>query len=130
MVRDGKKPYVSRPNAVETDIKQSEASSLALFGTFYATTKQSTGLFLPLLADKVGDKRCFVSSPRHEHQKKNTKYPNGYLVFLVRETGLEPVRVAPHAPQTCASADSATLASTVGIISNQSIIVNTFLKLF
>ena len=29
---------------------------------------------------------------------------------LVRETGLEPVRVAPHAPQTCASADSATLA--------------------
>ena len=31
-------------------------------------------------------------------------------VTLVRETGLEPVRVAPHAPQTCASADSATLA--------------------
>ena len=31
-------------------------------------------------------------------------------LFLVRETGLEPVRVAPHAPQTCASADSATLA--------------------
>ena len=29
---------------------------------------------------------------------------------MVRETGLEPVRVAPHAPQTCASADSATLA--------------------
>ena len=29
---------------------------------------------------------------------------------LVRETGLEPVRVTPHAPQTCASADSATLA--------------------
>ncbi len=29
---------------------------------------------------------------------------------LVRETGLEPVRAAPHAPQTCASADSATLA--------------------
>lgn len=32
------------------------------------------------------------------------------FLFLVRETGLEPVRVAPHAPQTCASADSATLA--------------------
>ena len=29
---------------------------------------------------------------------------------MVRETGLEPVRAAPHAPQTCASADSATLA--------------------
>ena len=50
---------------------------------------------------------------------KITIYPNGYMVILVRETGLEPVRVAPHAPQTCASADSATLASTVGIISNQ-----------
>ena len=30
---------------------------------------------------------------------------------LVRETGLEPVRCKPHAPQTCASASSATLAS-------------------
>ena len=30
--------------------------------------------------------------------------------FLVRETGLEPVRCKPHAPQTCASASSATLA--------------------
>ena len=29
---------------------------------------------------------------------------------LVRETGLEPVRCKPHAPQTCASASSATLA--------------------
>ena len=29
---------------------------------------------------------------------------------LVRETGLEPVRCEPHAPQTCASASSATLA--------------------
>ena len=28
----------------------------------------------------------------------------------MRETGLEPVRTATHAPQTCASADSATLA--------------------
>ena len=30
--------------------------------------------------------------------------------WLVRETGLEPVRCEPHAPQTCASASSATLA--------------------
>ncbi len=30
--------------------------------------------------------------------------------FLVRETGLEPVRCEPHAPQTCASASSATPA--------------------
>ena len=31
---------------------------------------------------------------------------------LVRETGLEPVRCEPHAPQTCASASSATPALT------------------
>ena len=30
--------------------------------------------------------------------------------FSMRETGLEPVRCEPHAPQTCASASSATLA--------------------
>ncbi len=30
--------------------------------------------------------------------------------FLVRETGLEPVQCELHAPQTCASASSATLA--------------------
>ena len=29
---------------------------------------------------------------------------------MVRETGLEPVWYSPHAPQTCASASSATLA--------------------
>ena len=34
---------------------------------------------------------------------------------MVRETGLEPVRAAPHAPQTCASADSATLAYFVSL---------------
>lgn len=59
---------------------------------------------------------------------KNGMHPNGYIPFLVRETGLEPVRVAPHAPQTCASADSATLASTIRIISKRAEFVNTFLK--
>ena len=34
--------------------------------------------------------------------------------FVVRETGLEPVRCYPHAPQTCASASSATLAGCFG----------------
>ncbi len=33
--------------------------------------------------------------------------------LLVRETGLEPVRCEPHAPQTCASASSATPACRV-----------------
>ena len=46
------------------------------------------------------------------HNKKE-QIPNGTCSFLVRETGLEPVRVAPHAPQTCASADSATLAQRI-----------------
>ena len=32
---------------------------------------------------------------------------------MVRETGLEPVRCEPHAPQTCASASSATAASRI-----------------
>jgi hypothetical protein len=46
------------------------------------------------------------------------------VVLMVRETGLEPVRVAPHAPQTCASADSATLASTLCIIAERYAFVN------
>ena len=33
---------------------------------------------------------------------------------MVRETGLEPVLREEHAPQTCASANSATLAGLVG----------------
>ena len=40
------------------------------------------------------------------NKTKNQIFRSG----LVRETGLEPVRAAPPAPQTCASADSATLA--------------------
>ena len=41
---------------------------------------------------------------------KYRKHPVGVFCILVRETGLEPVRCNPHAPQTCASASSATLA--------------------
>ena len=40
-------------------------------------------------------------------QKQNRLYRVG---LFLRETGLEPVRCEPHAPQTCASASSATLA--------------------
>ena len=44
----------------------------------------------------------------------NTKdHPIGWSFVLVRETGLEPVRCEPHAPQTCASASSATLAYSI-----------------
>lgn len=75
----------------------------------------------------------FVSTDKdgfkqHVIHIKNGMHPNGYIPFLVRETGLEPVRVAPHAPQTCASADSATLASTIRIIAKRAEFVNTFLK--
>ena len=47
---------------------------------------------------------------RREACINKSRHPFGYLLLLVRETGLEPVRRNPHAPQTCASASSATLA--------------------
>ena len=40
-------------------------------------------------------------------KKRNTSCSS---FLLVRETGIEPVRFSPHAPQTCASASSATPA--------------------
>ena len=57
--------------------------------------------------------------------KKITKPKLRY--FLVRETGLEPVRRNPHAPQTCASANSATLADCVTVSATFTIIL---IKLF
>ena len=53
----------------------------------------------------------------------------------MRETGLEPVRTATHAPQTCASADSATLAFSVRyrtcvIIAERNTDVNSYLYYF
>ena len=65
---------------------------------------------------------CFSTYKKSNHQM--------VIAFLVRETGLEPVRVAPHAPQTCASADSATLASTVRSITEPEANVNTFFEFF
>ena len=50
------------------------------------------------------------------------------LFMLVRETGLEPVRCEPHAPQTCASASSATLASTSIVYSIKCVLSIAFLK--
>ena len=44
---------------------------------------------------------------------------------MVRETGLEPVRDNPHAPQTCASASSATLAY-VAVLLTTAIIIHDF----
>lgn len=61
---------------------------------------------------------------------KNNQHPNGYWLFLVRETGLEPVRVAPHAPQTCASADSATLAQRYALYQSPMHLSTPFLKFF
>ena len=46
----------------------------------------------------------------------------------MRETGLEPVRCEPHAPQTCASASSATLASATAFAATDNII-HDFLKM-
>ena len=46
-------------------------------------------------------------------ETKNAPLCLNKSALLVRETGLEPVRCKPHAPQTCASASSATLALSV-----------------
>ena len=58
-------------------------------------------------------KACFFLGLEFNHfisiarKKRDTMYLS---FFLVRETGIEPVRFSPHAPQTCASASSATPA--------------------
>ena len=46
---------------------------------------------------------------RHSHHKKQSTQMC-QLLFMVRVTGLEPVRRETHAPQTCLSAYSSTLA--------------------
>lgn len=53
-------------------------------------------------------------------QKKSAQknLPNKTQKVLVRPTGLEPVPIAGHAPQTCAYANSATAASARIIIPN------------
>ena len=123
-------PYEAQRRAYITIINQSEASSLALLVRETGLSSQLSKA-PPELSPNRGT-YCAALGVRFKsrYRMKNTKYPNGYLVFLVRETGLEPVRVSPHAPQTCASADSATLASAIRIISNHNIIVNTFFKFF
>ena len=52
----------------------------------------------------------FFNFFRPKKSRKSCNFRSSEIQKLVRETGLEPVRVTPHAPQTCASADSATLA--------------------
>ena len=66
--------------------------------------KQSTGLFFQTEYALLGFKSPHI---------KTKKHPFGWFFVLVRETGLEPVRCEPHAPQTCASASSATLAYSI-----------------
>ena len=53
-------------------------------------------------------------------QKKSAQknLPSKTQKVLVRPTGLEPVPIAGHAPQTCAYANSATAASARMIIPN------------
>ena len=66
-------------------------------------SRQSTGLSLCAAAPSSPVTCCCIK--RKSAHNKSCKHS------MVRETGLEPVRVTPHAPQTCASADSATLAT-------------------
>ena len=82
------------------------------------------------------DTVLFLFHSRGEAKEKSTCKCKCSLV--VRETGLEPVRWNPHAPQTCASASSATLAfscfartvalATLTIIHDEKGNVNTFFE--
>ena len=68
-----------------------------------------------------------TAAPFASESRKDTKKPceNGFTrLCKVRSTGLEPVPIAGHAPQTCAYADSATAANNEFILSNP----NTFVK--
>ena len=64
-----------------------------------------------LISLKSIEKPCKSRTLQKEtgHQSRYALYQN-WCPVMVRETGLEPVRCEPHAPQTCASASSATLA--------------------
>src|SRR3954447_16022325 len=46
----------------------------------------------------------------HQRREKSSAGDWGGKRRMVPKTGLEPVRIAPHAPQTCASTNSATWA--------------------
>ncbi len=69
--------------------------------TFFSTTKQSTGLFLPLLAPCGCDNRCFVSSPsckKKKHQKVLSLFGRGRRTFFSttkQSTGLFLPLLAP-----------------------------------
>ena len=68
----------------------------------------------------IGITKKSRTTPAHTYKEaQKSKKKSSVLIQLsawlrtldmVRETGLEPVRCEPHAPQTCASASSATLA--------------------
>ena len=51
-----------------------------------------------------------ATGSRSVWRKRNKRMGNPIRLFLVRKTGLEPVQCELHAPQTCASASSATSA--------------------
>ena len=51
-----------------------------------------------------------ATGSRSAFGKRNKPMGNPIGLFLVRKTGLEPVQCELHAPQTCASASSATSA--------------------
>ena len=54
---------------------------------------------------------CLISENSDTYYNKNTVIFQNHRNNLVRVTGLEPVRRKTHAPQTCLSANSSTLAN-------------------
>ena len=65
-----------------------------------------------LTLKSCGSSPSFIQIPKKTHRL--------VCLFGMRETGLEPVRTATHAPQTCASADSATLANYYAVPDSES----------
>ena len=96
--------------------------------------KHKHNKFFPIKKATLSKKGVYFFSEKGELKNKLSNLLA--TEFMVRETGLEPVRAAPHAPQTCASADSATLAYSLHsleclyTISLSLAVVKSFLKSF
>ena len=102
--------FLTRGLQVPASIQETKASSkrmMPLFGAEDGTCPVCGPERWPALTAPGSHSLPALQVPYLDKQK--TIHLDGFL-FMVRKTGLEPVRSDPHAPQTCASAGSATSA--------------------
>ena len=97
-------------NEILADARVKSANADEIFGFVSDEIKSTHSPSRRISPNEVGfhRNRRFHPPARVDLVEKPTS--RNLSVFLVRKTGLEPVRRNPHAPQTCASASSATLA--------------------